>query len=102
MLRAHNERQPLFDDASYWAPTQAIGIELDFVLRCGRAYLAVEVRHQPRIDGRLLAGLRGIAELPRLARRVLVHRGRQVLRTGDGIDVWPVDRFIEAAATRAL
>jgi hypothetical protein len=49
-----------------------------------------------------VTGLRAIAELPKLVRRVAVYRGRQALRTDDGIDVWPVDRSVEAVAGGTL
>jgi hypothetical protein len=35
MLRAHHGDASLFDDASYWAPTQARQTEVDFC--CGAA-----------------------------------------------------------------
>jgi predicted AAA+ superfamily ATPase len=102
MLRAHNEDDALFEEASYWSPAQAIDTEVDFVLRRGRDLLAIEVKHQSGFSAGLLKGLRAVAELPRLVRRVLVYRGRQTLRTEDGIDVWPVDRFVGAVADGAL
>jgi hypothetical protein len=49
-----------------------------------------------------MAGLRTIAELPRLARRILVYLGERQLRTEDGIDVWPLERFTAAAADGLL
>jgi predicted AAA+ superfamily ATPase len=102
MLRAHNEAGQIFDEVAYWSPAQTHATEVDFVLRRGREHLAIEVKHQARFGAELLTGLRAIAELPRLARRVLVYRGRQVLKTEDGIDVWPLDRFSDALADDAL
>lgn len=102
MLRAHNEEGALFEDASYWSPAQAVDTEVDFVLRRGRELLAIEVKHQSRFSVGLLKGLRAIADLPRLARRVLVYRGHQVLRTEDGVEVWPVERLLSALADGAL
>jgi predicted AAA+ superfamily ATPase len=102
MLRAHNEDGALFEDASYWSPAQAADTEVDFVLRRGRDLLAIEVKHQSRFSVGLLKGLRAIADLPRLVRRVLVYRGHQVLRTEDGVDVWPVERLVSAVADGAL
>lgn len=96
MLRAHNERRPQFDEVAYWSPAQTRATEVDFVLRRGREHLAIEVKHQARFGADLLSGLRAIAGLPRLARRVLVYRGRQHLKTDDGIEVWPFDRFSAA------
>jgi predicted AAA+ superfamily ATPase len=101
-LRAHNRDSDLFDEISYWAPAQARLTEVDFLLRRGRDFLAVEVKAQPRFSTPQLAGLRAIAELPRLTRRLLVYLGDRPLRTEDGIDVWPLDRFAAAVADRSL
>ena len=98
MLRAHNDAGAVFDEIAYWSPAQSTMTEVDFVLRRGREHIALEVKHQSRFGPELLTGLRAIATLPALARRLLVYRGRQVLRTEDGIDVWPLERLVEALA----
>jgi hypothetical protein len=72
------------------------------LLRRGREFLAVEVKAQPRFSTPQLAGLRAIGELRRLTRRILVYLGDRDLRTDDGIDVWPLDRFAAAVADRSL
>lgn len=102
VLRAHNARGGLFDEISYWSPAEARQTEVDFVLRRGREHLALEVKAAARHDGRQLTGLRAIADLPRLARRVLVHLGDAQLRTEDGIEVWPLTRFLSAVRERSL
>lgn len=102
ILRAHNSNSDLFDEVFYWAPAQARQTEVDFVLRRGRDFLAVEVKAQPRFSTPQLAGLRAIGALPRLTRRVLVYLGDRQLRTEDGIDVWPLDGFAAAVADRSL
>lgn len=102
VLRAHNEVSRLYDEISYWAPAQARHTEVDFVLRRGREHLALEVKARPRFAADQLTGLRAIADLPRLARRVLVYLGDRSLKTEDGIEVWPLDRFLRAVASDAL
>jgi predicted AAA+ superfamily ATPase len=102
LLRAHNAAGDLFDDVSYWAPAQARQTEVDFLLRRNRDFLAVEVKSQPRFSLRQLDGLRAIGDLPKLTRRILVYLGDRPLRTEDGIDVWPLDRFAAALADRSL
>ena len=81
ILRAHNGNSELFGDLSYWTPAQARHTEVDFLLRRGREFLAVEVKAQPRFSTPQLAGLRAIGELLRLARRILVYLGERQLRT---------------------
>jgi predicted AAA+ superfamily ATPase len=98
VLRAHNEARQLFEEVAYWAPLQAQETEVDFLLRRGKDFLAIEVKAQSRFSTPQLSGLRAIAELPRVLRRVLVYLGDRQLRTEDGIDVWPLERFLEAVA----
>lgn len=102
VLRAHNERSRLFDEISYWAPLQARQTEVDFLLRRGREYLALEVKAQARFSSTQLSGLRAIADLPRLAGRVLVYLGERRLRTDDGIEVWPLQYLLARLAENRL
>ena len=64
----------------------------------GREFLALEVKAQSRFSTPQLSGLRAIADLPRLVRRVLVYLGDRRLKTEDGIEVWPLDTLIAAIA----
>ena len=76
--------------------------EVDFLLRRGREYLALEIKTQTRFSTPQLAGLRAVAALPRLVRRVLVYLGDRRLKTEDGIDVWPLKTFLDAVAKGTL
>ena len=102
VLRAHNGGSSLFEELSYWAPAQARQTEVDFLLRRGREYLAIEIKAQSRFSTPQLSGLRAIAELPRLVRRVLVYLGDRRLKTEDGIEVWPLGAFLTAIASDTL
>jgi len=97
-LQAQNANKSFFDEISYWSPAQARQTEVDFLLRQGKDYVAIEVKSQPRYAAQLLSGLRAIAELPRLKRRLLIYLGGQTLKTEDGIEVWPLSTFFEAIA----
>lgn len=101
MLRFYGERAELFDEVSYWAPA-AGELEVDFLLRRGRELLAIEVKSARRLRDEDLRGLRGVKELPRLVRRVLVYGGDRVLRTEDGIDALPFASFGKQLATDRL
>lgn len=90
---AHNAQAEFFEQVFYWAPAQARQTEVDFLLRRHREYLAIEVKAQSRFSTPELAGL---------PRRILVYLGPRQLRTEDGIDVWPFDRFSAALASRSL
>ena len=102
LLRAHAEEGGLFDDLHYWAPHPANRTEVDFLLRRGGELAAIEVKSQPRYHTGMLPGLRAIAELPGVVRRVLVYGGRRSFRTGDGINVWSSGRLQEALAEGTL
>ena len=102
LLRAHGEEGGLFDELHYWAPHPANGTEVDFLLRRGGELAAIEVEPRPRYHAGMLPGLRAVAELRGMARRVLVYGGRRSFRTGDGIDVWSVARLQQALAENAL
>jgi hypothetical protein len=59
VLKAHNEKSQLFEEISYRAPLQARQTDVDFLLRKGKEYLALEVKTQsrfssPRLDARTL------------------------------------------------
>ena len=102
LLRAHNEQSDLFEEIAYWAPAQARQTEVDFLLRLGRNYLALEVKSSSRFSTTLLSGLRAIGELDRLVRRILIYFGDQRLRTDEGIEVWPLHVFLDAVASGKL
>ena len=101
LLRAHAEEQPVFDDIHYWAPVES-RTEVDFLLARDNEYLAIEAKAASRYNTGLLKGLRAVRDLPRLVRRVLVYDGDRAFRTEDDIDVWPVNRFLEALQTDGL
>ena len=102
VLRAHNQQSGLFEEISYWEPLQARQTEVDFRLRKGQEYIALEVKAQSRFSLAHVAGLRAIADLGRLVRRVLVYLGDQRLRTQEGIEVWPLHAFLSALANDTL
>ena len=91
-IRAHAEQQRLYDDIAYWAPVQS-HTEVDFLLTRDHAHLAIEVKAASKYNRTMLKGLRAIAPLEGVVRRILVYRGRRSFRTEDGIAVWPVDTF---------
>jgi len=107
LFRAHNEQpapagHKLFEEISYWAPLQARQTEVDFLLRRGKEYLAIEVKAQTRFSPEHLSGLRAIADLGHVVRRVLVFLGERRLRTQDGIEVWPLHAFLRALEGNTL
>jgi predicted AAA+ superfamily ATPase len=101
LLRAHNEHQHLYDDIGYWAATESAA-EVDFVLTRHREHLCIEVKAAQRYNTSMLKGLRALADLPHLRRRVLAYRGQRSFRTEDGIDVWTMPQLHHALAADEL
>lgn len=101
-LRAEAEVSRLFDEIYCWAPSQGGSVEVDFLLRRGREYLALEVKSAGRFQPGMTSGLRAIGSLPRLVRRLIVYTGARALSLSDGMEVWPHDTFAEALATGKL
>ena len=101
LLRCHNEYQHLYDDIGYWSATDS-SAEVDFVLTRDGRHLAIEVKAARRYNTAMLKGLRALAELPGLRRRVLAYRGRHSFRTEDGIEVWAMAELHDALASDRL
>ncbi len=93
LLRFYRDRAELFSNIGYWAPREAATTEVDFVLARGKEHLAIEVKATGQLRPSDLRGLRAIAELPGLVRRLLVFLGPRTLKTPDGVDVWPLTEF---------
>ena len=101
LLRAHAEQHALYDGIYYWSPHRS-GVEVDFLLQRGKEALAIEVKSAQRYHTGHLKGLRAIADLPGLVRRVLVYAGRRAFRSEDGIDIWPAGQFAAAVSESRL
>ncbi|MBF8301338.1 MAG: hypothetical protein HW394_1708, partial [Acidobacteria bacterium] len=83
---------PPYEAKLYWAPAQG-GTEVDFLLRRGKSFVAVEVKTTTNPAPRDFAGLRAIADLKGVKRRVLVHMGERAFNTPEGIEALPVMQF---------
>jgi predicted AAA+ superfamily ATPase len=96
LLRAYRDLGRLEADAiTYWAPADAQQTEVDFVVSRGDEHVAFEVKASGTFRNEHAKGLRAIAGLPGLRRRIVVYAGDTAQRTGDGIEVWPFARLAE-------
>lgn len=95
-LRAHHDYAGLYDEIAYWSPADAKQTEVDFLLRRGKRFIAIEVKAARRWRPDLAKGLRAIADLEGVERRLVVYLGSQTLRPEPGIEVLPHAKFIEA------
>ena len=101
VLRTYAEERTTFDDIHYWSPAES-RVEVDFLLRRGREFLAIEAKAAERYQTGMLRGLRAVHRLPGLTRRLLVYSGSRSFRTDDGIEIWPALRFAEELAAGTL
>jgi uncharacterized protein len=105
LLRAYGEPASglpdPFDGLFYWAPAEG-GIEVDFIVKTGRRFVAVEAKAKAALAPADFKGLRAVRDLPGLKRRILVYEGPRPQRTEDGIDVLPVRAFVESLQARTL
>jgi predicted AAA+ superfamily ATPase len=102
VLRCYGETEGLYDEMSYWAPAEGATVEVDFLLRSARSFVAIEVKASRRVRPDLLAGLRAIAGLGGLRRRLLVYLGDMSLVTEDGIEVFTLPDFLALLQQRRL
>jgi predicted AAA+ superfamily ATPase len=92
-LRAYRDYRGLCDDMAYWAPADRSGIEVDFILIRGTDLMAVEVKSGNAFRDDWCKGLRAVAQLKGLKRRILVYPRGPAMQTQDHIDVLPFFQF---------
>lgn len=102
ILRAHRDYDDLFDEWFFWSPAEAKQTEVDFLLRRGRHYLAIEAKSAKRVGSEQMKGLRALAELQGVVRRLVVYTGTERLRTSDGIDIVPFGELCQEIAAGTL
>jgi predicted AAA+ superfamily ATPase len=102
LIRAYKDYRGVCDEMVYWAPSQGTRTEVDFLLLQGTEWVAVEVKSGNAFTEAWCKGLRAVAKLKGLRRRIIVYPHGPVLRTKDGIDVLPFRHFAEQLATNRL
>jgi len=99
VLRAYRDYRNLFDDMYYWAPAGKSDTEVDFLLRCGSDWIAVEAKSGATFTPGWCKGLRAVSDMKGLRRRIIVYPRGPVLKTPDGIQVLPFLQFAQLLAT---
>lgn len=108
LLVTYMAERDLAQEIAYWSPAGSRETEVDFLISrdAGQSrdteHCALEVKAATRVQSQHLAGLRAIAPLPGLRRRVLVHQGQRPGRTEDGIELWPIATLLDALQTDRL
>jgi len=102
LIRAYKDYRFICDEIYYWAPSGRSEIEIDFLLIRGANLMAVEAKSGATFRDDWCKGLRAVAQLEGLQRRIVVYPDGPVMKTQDGIDVLPFRRFAEELASDAL
>ena len=102
LLRAYKDYRGICDEMYYWAPSGRSETEVDFLLVRGADLIAVEAKSGNTFADTWCKGLRAVAQLKGLNRRIIVYPRGPVLRTEDGIDVFPFQHFSDLLAGNSL
>jgi predicted AAA+ superfamily ATPase len=102
LLRAYKDYRGIFDDMYYWAPATRSETQVDFLLVRGGEFVAVEAKSGKTFTEGWCKGLRAVARLDGLRRRIIVYPRGPVLQTKDGIEVFPFQQFADQLAGNAL
>jgi predicted AAA+ superfamily ATPase len=102
LLRAYKDYRGLCDEIYYWAPSGRSETEIDFLLVRGADLIAVEAKSGQTFTETWCKGLRAVAQLKGLCRRIIVYPRGPVLRTEDGIDIFPFQHFSDLLADNTL
>ena len=102
-MRAYKDYKNLCDSISYWSPAEAHKTEVDFILERGKKELiAIEVKSSSHISSADYKGLKAIARLNTVKRRILVYTGDYNRKTEDGIEIWTFSHFCKMLAKGSL
>jgi predicted AAA+ superfamily ATPase len=102
LVRAYKDYRGICDDIYYWAPSGRSETEVDFLLLRGLDLIAVEAKSGSTFTETWCKGLRAIAQLKGVTRRIIVYPRGPVLKTKDGIDVFPFQHFSDLLAGSSL
>jgi predicted AAA+ superfamily ATPase len=89
------------DGLFYWAPVDG-GTKVDFLVQRGNEFTAIEVKSKETLSPRDFNGLKAIAELKGVERRVLVFLGERSFSTEDGIEALPIKEFLQELENKKI
>jgi predicted AAA+ superfamily ATPase len=101
-VRAAMDYRNLGDSLYYWAPAGSRDTEVDFLVAKGDRFAAIEAKSGPVFHESWCKGLRAVAGLAGLSRRLLVTPSGPTMMTRDGIEVIPFARLVESVRDGSL
>jgi len=102
LLKAYARHRNLFDEFYYWSPAHSRTTEVDFLLRRGNEFLALEAKCTNRLQDTHLKGLKAITGLDGLKKKILIYTGERRMKTPDDIEIWPLSHFLDILAGNIL
>jgi uncharacterized protein len=93
VLRASKDYHAICDDMYYWAPSSKGETEVDFLLAKGDKFVAIEVKSGKTFSESWCKGLKAIAKLKGIQRRIIIYPEGPILKTKDNIEVYPFQYF---------
>jgi predicted AAA+ superfamily ATPase len=102
LIRAYSDYRGICDDMYYWAPAGRATTEVDFFIVRDSDLIAVEAKSGSTFTEGWCRGLRAVAELKGLRRRIIVYPHGPVLQTKDGIEVVTFKDFADQLAGDSL
>ncbi len=102
LLTIQKELHQDIDQLNYWSPAEAKKTEVDFLITRGNEKIAIEVKSGTNVGSQDFLGLKAIAELKSVKRRIVVYNGNNKRKTEDGIEILPFKNFIEELKTRNI
>ena len=93
LIRSYMDYRDLCEEWYYWATAAQNRTKVDFLLRRGGDFIAIEVKSGGTFSRSWCTGLRALADLDGLCRRIIVYTDGPELRTEDGIEVLPFPTF---------
>ncbi len=102
LIRAYRDYRVLFDEMYYWAPSAKSDTAVDFLLIQGGEFIAIEAKSGNKFMESWCKGLRAIAKLKGVRRRIIVYPRGPIMQTRDGIEVMPFQHFAELLADNSM
>jgi len=102
LLRSYRDYLGLFDEFYYWAPSKPSRVEVDFLLQRNDEFVALEVKSSTTFHESAVKGLRAVTDLEGVKQRILLYLGSRRLTTPDGIQVLPLDDFLNRLQAKKL
>jgi predicted AAA+ superfamily ATPase len=102
LIRAYGDYRNLCDEFFYWGIAGQRQTEVDFLLKRGEDFVAIEVKSGNTFAEAWCKGLRALAGLKGLRRRMVVYPEGPELQTADGIEIFSFSRFSNLLAEDAV